>query len=198
MRGRYIEEEDPLNRLDPDAAQKIADDLGIDVHELKYLSRAYIGPSREATDAMKAYVRSDDHQIIADLFTLSADEEGHYYFTYTLPDEVWETVKGQKISDYKFYNLNDTEERIDSSGNVNSASIIFGFLNAYEISGGKLDFFSVQTFILAAFLQASTPFSVYLGKLLLMLLLGGCDTGLTPSLISVLILGMIIMRSRKR
>lgn len=197
IRGDYIEEEDPLIRLDPDVAQRIAEDLGIGVNELKYLSRAHRGPSREATDAMKEEIQKDHHQIIADLFTLSADEPGHYYFTYTLPDELWEVVKGQKMSDYKFYNLNDSEDQSASSGNVEGASILFGLLNAYELTGGKLDIFSVKTFILAGFLQAGTPFSVYLAKMLL-LLLAGCNTGLTPSLISVLILGMIIIRSRKR
>lgn len=195
LRGRYIEEEDPLSRLDPDAAQKIADDLGLkSVKDLKYLSRSYIGEPKDPTPEMKAYVRSDNHEIIADLFTVSVDEDGAYYTMYTLPDDVWEAVKGQKVSSYKFYGLNNSDESNTLSADVKSSfSIIYGLINAYEITGGRMEFFSVQTFILAGFLQAGTPLSVYLGKLLL-LLLAGCNGGITCFIFPVLIAGAVIFK----
>ncbi len=63
VRG-YVEEEDPLYRLNPEIVERIAGDLGIKSSDLKYLTRANIGLPVKPTDAMKAFVKSDDHEII--------------------------------------------------------------------------------------------------------------------------------------
>ena len=109
IRGNYITEDDPLYRLTPDAAQKIADELGILSSDLKYLTRANIGLPVEPTEAMKAYVKSDDHEIVANLPTVSVDVAGTYIIPVTLSGDIWESLRDKDISSYKFYALNDSD-----------------------------------------------------------------------------------------
>ena len=61
---------------------------------------------------------------------------------------------------------------------MKASDLVFGVMNALEVDmfGLKLDTVG-EKLVAIAFLQAGTPFSVYLGKLLIMLLLGGCETG---------------------
>ena len=204
IRGRYVEEADPLARLDPDVAQRIADNLGIPVEKLKYLTRANIGAPREATETMRDYVTADGFSIIADLFTVSVDSDGWYVNPYpvTLSDDVWELVKSQDISQIRVYKMRDGDEAENglASGDVRGAfGPVYGMLSVFELSGGNLDdLFSVKSFIIAGFLQAGTPFSVYLAKIIIAILLGGCSNGINPSVIPVIICGIIFLKLAKR
>lgn len=194
IRGAYVEEDNPLARLDPDIAQRIADDLGISLDKLQYVSRAYLGDPREPTPAMLDYVKSNDREIVLNLPTVSIDAgyEG-VYFNYRLPDDVWEEVKGKDFSEYTIYALNDSE--ISASGQrVRSSSILGGFVSLWELNGGKMDSFTVQDFLIAGLLQASRPFSFYLAKMLIMLLLGGCSTGINPLFVNAVILALIVLK----
>ena len=195
VRGRYVEEEDPLLRLDDDVAQSIADELGIASSDLKYLTRANFGLPVEATEAMKIYVKSDDHEIIADLPTISVDEEGIYVVPMTLSYDVWEMLKDQDISEYKFYALNDSDL---GSGQMRTA-FINGLLGTWEIfsmTGEKLEKFGVREFLMVGFLEAGKPFSLYLGKLLLALLMGGCTSGFAGATLVVVFLSLTIFIRR--
>ena len=49
LRVRYVAETDPLSRINPSLAQFIADDLGIQVIELKSLTQEGLGAPREPT-----------------------------------------------------------------------------------------------------------------------------------------------------
>lgn len=109
VRGRYVEEEDPVYRLGSDAGQRIADDLGIHLEDLKYLTRANIGRPVEPTDAMKVYVNSDDHEIIINMPTISVDEEGRYIIPITLSDDEFELVRSRDVREFKTYALNDSD-----------------------------------------------------------------------------------------
>lgn len=176
VRGRYVEEEDPLYRLDEDVADKIANELGIASSDLKYVTRANIGLPVEPTQAMKAYVKSDDHEIIGNLPTVSVDQEGIYVIPITLSDDIWQIVQGKDINSYKFYALNDSQL---GEGQMRPA-IVNGLISTWELfslTGEKMDIFSVKTFLMVGFLQAAQPFSLYIAKLLLYLLLAGCNSG---------------------
>ena len=195
IRGEYVTENDPLDRLDPGLAQIIADEVGIDVSELKFLSRANIGDPVPPTQDMIAYVKSDDHEIIDGINTISVDQGGWYAFKVRLSDTIWDEVQGRQISDYKFYGLNDDRSEV-------SASFITGLINTWELftlTGNKMNSFGVREFVMVVLLNAGRPLSLYLAKLLIMLLLGGCNTGVTASvMITAVIAGVIALRFTKK
>ena len=67
-------------------------------------------------------------------------------------------------------------------------------INLFELNGGKMDSLGVKEFLIAGLLQAGKPFSLYLAKLIIMLLLGGCSSGINPSIVPVIILGLIVIK----
>ena len=197
VRGEYITEDEPLYRLTPEAAQNIADELGIASSDLKYLTRANIGLPVVPTDAMKNYVNSDDHEIIINLPTISVDEEGRYIIPITLTDEEFEMIRDKSVADFKTYALNDS----DLGDGQMTPAFILGLINTWEVytlTGNKMDTFGAQEFLLVGFLNAGKPFSLYLAKILLALLAGGCTSGFTPSAVSLIIAGIIIMKLIRR
>ena len=197
VRGKYVEEEDPLNRLDAEIAQRIADELGVASSDLKFLTRANIGKPIEPTDAMKKYVASDDHEIIINLPTVSVDEAGIYIVPVTLSGDMWEMVQGQSIADYKFYALNDS----DLGKNQMRPVFINGFAGTWEVftlSGEKMDSFGMREFLMVGFLEASKPFSLYLARLIIMLLLGGCNSGIAPRAVMSVLSWLIVFTLLKK
>lgn len=196
VRGRYVTEDDPLSRIHPALAQMIADYYGIEVSELKYLTQNGLGAPREATDAMKQYIADDNREIMLNMPTVSIDE-GYKaaYFVYTLPDNVWQEVKGKSINDYPVYALND--DGVSESGQVKSSFLLNGVVSLWELNGGRLDSFGVKEFIIAGLLSASKPFSFYLAKILLMLLLGGCSSGIyTAGIIAGLVFAFVLLKMK--
>lgn len=200
VRGEYIDEDDPAERLDTTLLEIIAKDLSIDINELKYLTEEFLSAPREATPEMEEYVKSDDHEIIGGIVTVSVDAEGWYVFHVTLPDDVWEEVKSKDIDEFKLYGLADIEAQL-SSAQVN-ASIIMGILNTLEIytaTGTKMKSFGVKEFFMAGFLNAIQPFTLFVAKALLSILTvrltAGCNSGV---LWSVGILGILIVKLMRR
>ena len=196
-RGEYVEETDPLLRLDAEVVQHIADELGIDSGDLKYITRSNMSPPREATEDMKAYIKSDDHEIVANFPTLSVDVEGIYIIPITLSGDVWEMLKSHDIADYKFYALNDSEAGSEEA----SPAFINGLISTWELftlNGEKMTSFGVKEFLMVGFLNAGKPFSVYLARMIIMLLLGGCNSGLVPGVLSAVILGVVIIKFCRR
>ena len=196
IRGEYMTEDEPLYRLTPEAAQNIADELGIASTDLKYLTRANIGLPVEPTEAMKEYVKSDDHEIIINLPTISVDEQGTYVIPITLSDDEFELLRGKSVSDFKTYALNDSDLGDDQM----RQAFIIGLINTWEVytlTGTKMDTFGVKEFLLVGMLNAGKPFSLYVAKMLLMLLAGGCSSGIIPSAVAVIIAGTFIIKHRR-
>ena len=169
---------------EPEVLEKIAQDLSIDASEIHYLTDANISAPNEPTQAMRDYVHSDNHEITGKLSVISVDTEGWYVFKVTLTDELYEQVKGMNISDLSVYLLGDTETAKVSSSSL--LHVVYGLVNTWELNGGKLEK-PLQTFIMTAFLSPGTPLSVYLAKMLL-ILLGGCNSGIIPVGLGVLFL----------
>ena len=110
-----------------------------------------------------------------------------------LSSDDWEALKGKSIDDYKFYALNDSDL---GEGQLQPA-FINGLLSTWELftmSGEKMNSFGVREFLMVGFLNAGKPFSLYLAKLLLALLLGGCDAGLGFLAGGSVILGAVVLR----
>ncbi len=194
IRGEYIEEDDPTERLDSTLTEIIARDMGIDVKDLKYVTEENLFAPREATPEMNAYVKSDDHEIIGGIVTVSTDIEGWHYFKVTLPDDVWEEVKSKDVKDFKFYGLADTEE---VSGQF-KASFILGLINTYEIytlTGTKMKTFGVKEFLMVGLLNSGQPFTLFVAKTLLAILTGGLGAGCNSGFfVSAAALGIIIVK----
>lgn len=66
----------------------------------------------------------------------------------------------------------------------------------YTLNGEKLETFGVKEFLLVGLLQAGKLFSLYLAKLIIMLLLGGCNFGTGIFAGGVVILVMMLMKNR--
>lgn len=146
---------------------------------------------------MKRFVASDDHEIIINLPTVSVDEEGIYIVPVTLSGDMWETVQGKSIADYKFYALNDSDLGKDQM----RPAIINGLLGTWELftmTGEKMDSFGVREFLMVGFLEASKPFSLYLARLIIMLLLGGCNSGIAPHAATAGLLLLIVFAILKK
>lgn len=160
--------------LEPQIIDRIAQTLSVDASQIHILSESNITAPQEPTQAMIDYVKSDGHEITGKLSTISADVQGYYVFKVTLTDELYALVKDKNTSDFKFYALSD-----ESSPQV-SASILNGLLGTWEVlsmTGEKLDTFGAREFLMVCMLEASKPLSLYIAKILLMLLAGGCNHG---------------------
>ena len=152
----------------------------------------------------------DNHQITLNLPTTLASEEAEdklewYAISVDLSEplwantfgKVWKDLDGQAVSNYKIYAFGEdfiAEERFQPA-------FITGLVNTFELfslTGKKLEKFGVREFLMVGLLNAGKPFSFYLGKLLLAILMGGCNTGAIPGTVSAAVLGFIILRARRR
>ena len=146
--------------------------------------RAPIEPSQSTIDAIR---EEDNFELAYKLNSIQVDEEGYYAFSINIPSELLNT----NASDVKVYVINQNAV----AGSSVKSSIIPGVLNVIELDAFGLKLDSLGEKILAVgMLNAGTPLSVYLGKLILMLLMGGCQVsfsgmGMIALAGSVLILG---------
>ena len=183
-------------QLSDDVLEKIADILSVDTSEIHYISYDNIAPAEDPSQAMKDYVQSDGHQIIGKLGVISVDTQGVYVVKVILTDELFERLKGQNVADFKLYALSDAADAagIDSS-------FLLGFINTWEIltlGGEKMETFGVREFLMTGVLNAGTPFSVYIAKILLMLLAGGCTSGIgfIPGILTIAFIPLLFLRKR--
>ena len=138
-----------------------------------FTSQDIITDAEEPTKAMQEAVKQDGYEIAAKLNTIQVSESGFYIFKVTLSEKSFEDIKGTEAKDLKVYALSDSEIEI-------MPSIISGLLNTFELltmSGEKINTIGVREFLLIGLLESSKPMSLYLAKILLALLLGGCNPG---------------------
>ena len=178
--------------LSDDLLDKIASVVSTDKSQIHYLTQDNISAPQEPTQAMKDYAQSDSAELIGKLNTITVDSEGWYVFKITLTDELYSLLQGKNVSDFKFYGLND------SDATQPNASFIMGLLNTWEVltlSGEKMETFGAKEFLMVGFLNAGKPFSVYLAKIIIALLSGGCEVG--SGIAGLCVLGLVLLRLRK-
>ena len=155
----------------------LARQLSVDVREIKMLTSEDIDPSipPEPTSEMRRIVRNDRGEFISKFNTIRVKEDGYYVFLVTVSDD----LVGTPVKDLRAY----AAEVSDFSAGSFSASFsllplingITGNLEITNLLGIELDTLPKQ-FLMTMFMSASTSVTVYLAKILLMILLG-CDAG---------------------
>ena len=152
--------------------------LSVDVSEIKMLTSDDIDSSTppEPTAEMRRIVGRDNGIFLAKFNTLTVKEDGYYVFMVTVSDD----LVGTSVGSLRAY----AAEVSDFSAGSFSASFSFlplingvaGNLEVTNLLGLELDTLPKQ-FLMTMFLSASKSITVYLVKILLMLL-AGCDAGL--------------------
>ena len=167
--------------LDKNVIQKLANNISVDVSEIKLLTSRDFSTSTppEPTDAMKKQAAQDGYELAAKLNTINVREDGWYVFQVTVSDD----LVGRKVSELNLYYAEDGDFVSSSaSGQARTAFGLLGLVNgvtgSFEVSnlfGVKLDTLPKQ-FLATMFLSAGKSLTVYIAKILLAILTG-CNAG---------------------
>ena len=180
-------------KVSDDVLAKVAAAVSVDVSQINVLTAENITEPQEPTQSMRDYSNSDNTSFTGKLNTLTVDAEGWYVFKVSLSEELWEKVKDQSTSGYKFYALNDSDAEVSAA--VLPLNGIAATWEIFTLNGEKLKQFGLKEFLMVGFLNAGKPLSVYIAKILLMLLAGGCNIGIsTISLLSAIFFALKIRR----
>ena len=174
--------------LDAQVLDNVARTLSVDFSEINQLTDANISAPQDPTQAMSDYIKSDNHEITGKLSTISADVGGWYVFKVSLSDELYALLRDKNVDSFKFYGLSDSETTRAN------AAFISGLLSTWEIltlSGEKMTKFGVREFLMVGLLNAGTPFSIYIAKMLLAIFGGGgCNAGIGITALCVLVFAL--------
>ena len=185
---------EPVPELSFDVLQNIANEMSIDVSELNLLTADNLSAPREATKAMRDAAAKDRYQLAYKLDTITVSEDGYYVFAVNVPEE----FRGKSLNSMKFYTFAP-----DFSGSsVNSS--IWGLLNGigtlgeFNMMGFNINSLEGKILVVGLF-QAAEPVCVFLARLLLTLLLGGCNaTGAGIVLCSVSSAALLVYIRKRR
>ena len=175
--------------MSPDVLENLAETLAsadISAEQIRFITDGNISTAREPTQSMKEYINNDGYEAAYKLNTLTVSEDGYYVFQINIPED----FVGMNVSDIKIYALKN------SDFNASFFALVNGILNYGEITnmfGVKIDTLPEKV-LAVGFLQASTPFSVYLAKILIAVMAGGCESGLG---ISGLILAAVFFLKKR-
>ena len=178
--------------------EKIAETMNISEDKIKFVTEEHISEPQEPTQAIRQTISARNEEIIGKLNTITVSEDGYYVFKVTLSDDLYEQIKGVSVNDLRVYALYDDGKDKAETSRVRAS--ITGLMNTFELltlSGEKLEF-GAKEFLMVGLLNAGTPFSVYLTKILMMLLMGGCDSGLGLAGLAALGLGAIYFTLRRK
>ena len=182
--------------LSSDVVENIARTLSIDSSQIQFISQENIAPAEDPSQSMIDYVQADNHEITGKLGVISVDTAGVYVVKVVMTDELYAVLKDQNVANFRIYALSDKDP-----ADVNT-SLISGMIGTWEIlslSGEKLTNFGVREFLMVGMLNAGTPFSMYIAKILIALLLGGCNSSINTIWLGVLALIVFAaLRFRKR
>lgn len=187
--------------LSDDVLERIANNINIGVSELHFLTSRDFSTAipPEPTNAMRKEVSDNGYEFAAKLNTINVSEDGWYVFQVTVPDD----LVGKSVNDLRLFYAEDSDfVNIASMKGVKTAfgfmPIINGITGAFEVS----DFFGVELdtlpkqFLATMFLSAGKSLTVYVLRILLMLL-GGCNLGLIGGGV-VLVGGLIVFKFFRR
>ncbi len=186
--------------LAPSIVEKIAEAVSVSADAIKFITDENISDPQEPTPGMRDELSSQNAEIIGKLNTLTVSVTGYYVFKVTLSDDLYEQIKGISINELRAYALYDDGRGGSRPEGANvGASFISGLLSTWELLGlnGERLEFGAREFLMVGLLNAGTPFSVYITKLLIMLLMGGCDAGLGLAGLAALGLSAVFFTRRR-
>ena len=192
--------------LSDEVIARLARNISVDPSQIILLTSADFDPSDppDPTESMKQTARKDGYQLAAKLNTIHVSKDGYYVFMVTVSDDlVGTSVKdfrlyGAEPSDFAASHLRASRFRASVFGLMPIINGITGALEVSDFLGLQLDTLPKQ-FLATMFMSASTSMTVYIAKILLMLL-AGCSTVTGVSAISsVILLGIFAVKFfRKR
>lgn len=174
---------EPVASLDNTVIENIAralTDLSTDItvrpEDIKFLTEENLSAPREPSEEMEQAVHDDNYEIIGKFNTITVSEDGYYVFRVRiLSDDLWEQLQDQDAEQFRAYIMSD-----ERANNSTFRKSILGVLNTIEIlsiSGEKISKIGLREFLMAGFLNSGEPLSLYIAKIILSLLLGGCNQG---------------------
>ena len=176
-----------IQPFEPDETllEKIAETVKIYADRIMFITEKNISEAQEPTDAMRSELAAGQNTILGTLNTVTADKSGYYVLKVTLSDNLYERIKGVSVNELKVYAMHDD-----------------GLMNAWELlalTGEKLEF-GEKEFLMVGFLQAGTPYSMYLTQSIAVLSSssGGCDAGLGFAGFAVMALGAGLFFLRRK
>ena len=183
------------SEIDKDILEKIAQlaDPDLTASDMKLLTQEQILPAVDPKKSVYEAIRQDNHEAVYKLNQIKVEEDGYYVFWVNVPKE----YQGQPADNFKIYLAN---MNVFTSGTETSkpAALVFGLLNAVEADALGLKLTTLpEKFLAVAMLQASQPFSVFLGKLILALLAGGCSYGTGTAAAVAAILPVVLLKMKR-
>ena len=186
--------------LSDEVIARIAQNISVDPSELILLTSADFDPSDppKPTQAMIQEVSNQNGSFMAKLNTINVKKDGWYVFMVTVSDD----LVGTPVSSLKLYGAEASDFAAGSlSASFGLMPVINGITGMFEVNnflGIQLDTVPKQ-FLTVMFLSAGKSLTVYIVKILL-LLLGGCNTGGVIMLKGVAIVsgGFIIAKFLRR
>lgn len=189
--------------LTDEQRQRIVDavDEITDPSQILLLSHDDLSDPKEPTQAMRDQVKAAEYEFAAKLDTVTISESGYYAFKIELPPE----LVGIDVKDLQFYLARQSEfpekasaasaakdPRLVTSGLIQAAFAFLGDGNLLPIDKTTSTVFAILS------LNAGEPLSLYLVKMLLMLV-GACDAGSAAGTVGLLAVGgLVILRSFRR
>lgn len=158
--------------------------------DLKQITDSNLSAPQAPTPSMMEYMRNDGYEPAYRFNTVTVNEDGYYVFAVNIPDE----LIGTSIDDVKMYALKNADFS-DSSAKSSFFGLINGILNYGELTTmtGEKPQTLVGQMLAVGLLQGSQPFSLFIAKVLLALLAGGCSMTGTGAIMSLAVCIMYIM-----
>lgn len=185
--------------------EKISELKDVKTEEVLFIEEKNIYPAQEPPAIVVEQSKNDNANILAKFNTLSVDISGLYVFHVILSDDIAKEIESVDIDKLRIYAAEFESADVfpavyqASDGQVKTA-FLYGLLNTFELltMGGEKLKFGAKEFLMVGVLNASKPLSLYIGKILLALLMGGCNTGFGVAVLALVVGGVFILRKNKK
>ena len=179
--------------LHDELAQTTSEDFTVEVLTENNLSDIFQVDSEDTIRQQAQQAQDDNYELaitLASIVTVSKD--GYYRFRIDIPDE----LVGQKVSELKLY-----ASEVNAGGDVRaSADPLTIAWTVLDLETFKITDTLKDSVMLATMLPIEKSLLLSIGKLILMVLAGGCeaDTWGSVTLFSVLAAAIFFMKHRKK
>ena len=176
-----------IQPFEPDETllEKIAETVKISADRIMFITEKNISEAQEPTDAMRSELAAGRNEILGKFNTVTVDNTGYYVLKVTLSDDLYERIEGVSVNELKVYAMHD-------DGLMNTLELL-------TLTGEKMEF-GEKEFLMVGFLQAGTPYSMYLTQSITVLSSssGGCDSGVGIAGFAVMALGAVFFTIRRK